>query len=443
VGLEKSCPSASLHTPEMNTAASAHELTPIEIGTTSSTSLDSTAQMPSPTTPAANIQPTEFENVMRPITLSMKMESPYGHRTSNSTTTTLIGRADSTVCSCERALDAMNCNFPLRRHADTLVTLYFGRLNRIYPLLDEDTFTAQWRSLWQSGPRSHTRGMHCVGFCRQTSKGRLFPVLVNLVLALGSLFASPDIDANVARAAPFFNQAEEVNIFKLMSGEIGIEFVQVGLLMGIYLQSTEQYSKCWNVVGLVIRMAQNLGLHYDTAGSRKLDLSRLETSVEDAELRRLLWNGCILLDTDISLSFRQPLMISTDEVGSNACRKSINPDPQQPSLLEYFHEKIKLYGILRKFHAIDNSTRNTNIEERLRGLVNHDNDLMDWKTSLHACLSFDALETNPSLTFKHQSPPASAVLDFPALTKRLYTRYAGTVVMATGLIFAGTFKSED
>jgi hypothetical protein len=177
----------SLEAPKINTAAPGHDFISSEIGATSSTSLDSVAQMPSNTSsPSVNIRPSEFENIMRPITLSMNTDSRHEYQSSNSTATTVIGWAAPTSCSCDRTLDAMNCKFPRRRHADALVTLYFGRLNRIYPLLREDTFMTQWCSLWKLGSRSQASGMQCVGFCCQASKGRLFPVLANLVLALGS-----------------------------------------------------------------------------------------------------------------------------------------------------------------------------------------------------------------------------------------------------------------
>jgi hypothetical protein len=50
-------------------------------------------------------------------------------------------------------------------------------------------------------------------------------------------------------------------------------------------------SKTWNILGLAIRMAQDLGLH------RRLGTERKEQSEADhAELRRRVWGGCLIAD---------------------------------------------------------------------------------------------------------------------------------------------------
>ncbi|KAM0754753.1 hypothetical protein T439DRAFT_120969 [Meredithblackwellia eburnea MCA 4105] len=63
-------------------------------------------------------------------------------------------------------------------------------------------------------------------------------------------------------------------------------------------------SKTWNILGLAIRMAQDLGLH------RKLGSERREQSEADhIELRRRVWGGCLIADRWISAIYGQPMMI--------------------------------------------------------------------------------------------------------------------------------------
>ena len=58
-------------------------------------------------------------------------------------------------------------------------------------------------------------------------------------------------------------------------------------------------SKTWNVLGLAIRMAQDLGLH------RKLGSERKEQSEADhTELRRRVWGGCLIADRWIAAIVR-------------------------------------------------------------------------------------------------------------------------------------------
>ncbi|GAA5993885.1 hypothetical protein JCM5350_001583 [Sporobolomyces pararoseus] len=63
-------------------------------------------------------------------------------------------------------------------------------------------------------------------------------------------------------------------------------------------------SKTWNILGLAIRMAQDLGLH------RRLGTERKEQSEADhAELRRRVWGGCLIADRWMAAIYGQPMMI--------------------------------------------------------------------------------------------------------------------------------------
>ncbi|KAK4700690.1 hypothetical protein P7C70_g5556, partial [Phenoliferia sp. Uapishka_3] len=63
-------------------------------------------------------------------------------------------------------------------------------------------------------------------------------------------------------------------------------------------------SKTWNILGLAIRMAQDLGLH------RKLGTEiKQQSEADHTELRRRVWGGCLIADRWISAIYGQPMMI--------------------------------------------------------------------------------------------------------------------------------------
>ncbi len=113
----------------------------------------------------------------------------------------------------------------------------------------------------------------------------------------GSLFSTRSLEDNTTRAESIYRMAQGINILEIMDDEVGIEPVQVGLLMANYLQSTERLSKCWNVAGLAIRMAQNMGLHFEVAEARKRELLAPFSTQLEAEIRTRVWYECVLLDT--------------------------------------------------------------------------------------------------------------------------------------------------
>ena len=64
------------------------------------------------------------------------------------------------------------------------------------------------------------------------------------------------------------------------------------LLNGVYLQSTYYPNRCWNSVGLAIRVAQSLGLHNEHRTTQKR--SQLQT-----EMGRRIWHNCMALDRSV------------------------------------------------------------------------------------------------------------------------------------------------
>lgn len=156
----------------------------------------------------------------------------------------------------------------------------------------------QYHWLWESnlGVKSNHEPS-CLGFCRQQSRLRLFLALLNGVFALGALFAHREPEQGIIKADTFFSKAWGVDLLEILDDQVGFEPIQLGLLMSLYLQSTERFSKCWNVLGLTVRMAQNKGLHFDTVEALRRGLLESCSSQLECEMRARLWYACVLLDT--------------------------------------------------------------------------------------------------------------------------------------------------
>lgn len=133
----------------------------------------------------------------------------------------------------------------------------------MYPILHERTFRRQYECLWQSVSGSNAGTAGCSRLYKQKIQGKIFPATVYTVFALASLFESGPPETSTRQVEDFFRLAQEIDLLEILDHEVRIVLVQLGLLIGFYLQSTERFSKYWNITGLTVRMAQNMGLQLD------------------------------------------------------------------------------------------------------------------------------------------------------------------------------------
>ena len=100
-------------------------------------------------------------------------------------------------------------------------------------------------------------------------------------------------------------------------------------------------SRTWFCLGLAVRMAQDIGLHREQAGS----------SVYDLEQRRRIWAGCIIVDRWVSASYGLPMMI--DLADCDRLYPSIHDHPpealpvtvdttRKPFLLNHWHLSLTI-----------------------------------------------------------------------------------------------------
>jgi len=176
---------------------------------------------------------------------------------------------------------------PPRSIADHLVDCYWIWVHSLYPFLHRPTFMRTYQQLFEYSASNEESIQNSLP--EGKPPGRMFRCILNLVFAFGCQFSSSISSARRDSSSDVFFKRSRLLLHVDILGSGSIYLVQALLLMGQYLQSTKSPNRCWNVVGLAIRVAQGLGLHLDsTSQNRK--------SIVEREVWRRVWHGCILMD---------------------------------------------------------------------------------------------------------------------------------------------------
>lgn len=173
--------------------------------------------------------------------------------------------------------------FPPRQTADDLARCFWEYVHPVFPVLHKTSFMDRYASIW-SGSGSKTLSGPEVELDEA-----VFASTLNLVFALGSKYSEcvpPTQRASLAQS--FYQRSRAIYRFEMLDSA-SVPIVQMLLLTGVYLQSDHQANRCWNVIGLAIRVAQSLGLHVESP--RHIRLSQKER-----EMRRRIWHNCLNLD---------------------------------------------------------------------------------------------------------------------------------------------------
>ncbi|KKP04921.1 hypothetical protein THAR02_02942 [Trichoderma harzianum] len=208
------------------------------------------------------------------------------------------------------------------------------------------SFEERYRMIWypQTGPRYlNTEAQTFTSAGLHTSMGdRLFYCMLNSVFALGALF-SPRMghkDRNQLGRG-FFERAK-----KLMDLDM--------------LAAGKMSSTCWNIVGLAVRVAQNIGLHHDPKNCNQGCCPAQALDQAETEMRRRAWAGCVLLDRVLCLTYGRPLIVhaamsqrqlvlplAVDDEYFTRLPDAPGSQPDEiPSLAECYIQTVQLQDIL-------------------------------------------------------------------------------------------------
>ncbi|KFZ11405.1 hypothetical protein V501_04785 [Pseudogymnoascus sp. VKM F-4519 (FW-2642)] len=233
---------------------------------------------------------------------------------------------------------AQHCVLPPRHLADTMIEYFWVQGISLYPFLSKSSFNAAYQSLWSVERIPADRTMT---YCT-----------LNVVFAIASQFSHDiPLEMRESTADTYFKRAMQLLHFEILDSG-SLQLIQALLIMGLYLQSTDEPHRCWVLIGIAIRVAQGLGLHLAET------TARMERQSE-RELARRVWHGCILMDRILSTTLGRPLMISRAISNSVPLPASVDDeflssepgvDNVQPMGVpfrsEFYLQTLKLYNIL-------------------------------------------------------------------------------------------------
>lgn len=172
--------------------------------------------------------------------------------------------------------------YPRRRSADDFLLCYWEFIHPLFPAIHKSSFMTRYEELWLPESRE-TAGDNATEI-----ENVVFSSMLNLIFALGCKFSSLVPSAKKATVADeFYQRSRKLFVFEILDST-SLPLLQLLLLQGIYLQSSRYATRCWNVLGLAIRVAHGLGLHLHIDRKSETQLSR--------EMRRRVWHTCLVLD---------------------------------------------------------------------------------------------------------------------------------------------------
>jgi hypothetical protein len=180
---------------------------------------------------------------------------------------------------------------PSRKHADYLIDIYWRHIQPIEPFLDRERFFHSYQALFAGSLFSEDE--------------RIFVSTLNTVFAISTqLQGHLPREKREEASHTYFNRAWTLLRPETIIWEPGsVELVQCLLLMGRFLQCTNNTHQTWMAVGSAVRIAQSLGLHLPETSSSS-------PPAGDSRLRRQLWHCIVFMDRFASnLSSRSELLL--------------------------------------------------------------------------------------------------------------------------------------
>ncbi|KAL7908084.1 fungal-specific transcription factor domain-containing protein [Trichoderma velutinum] len=341
---------------------------------------------------AANTDPT------RPLPVDARME---GAMMSISRPASPIAGAQSLDYSLSAAVDV----YSLPPEADMLhlIRLFFADTGMLFPYVHEGSLLEEFAAAKQNNFTSIRRSWLC---------------LLNMILAFATcVSARPDlpVERNAAESDVFFKRAQALS-GKMAFRTANVEIVQYLLLMTQFLQGTQRSAQTWNLHGLTVKAALQLGLHTSSSYTKFTPLER--------EIRKRTWYGCVVLDRTLSMTFGRPPAIPVEYVQMalpldvefdviNSVTGSSLEMLGGPSTVSFYIFTIKLYSILGDVIA-DQYGQNLgcapqpSISLMLESVIRLESKLLQWKRDLPLQLKArpwdDSLsETNQNIIFDRLS----------------------------------------
>lgn len=188
------------------------------------------------------------------------------------------------------------CVLPSETHAMTMIQRFFADTGMLFPFISKEFIVNSYQAARATNYRRVKRSWLC---------------LLNMIFAFATFTHSPghrSMEKNIVESKVFFNRAQDLLAewkLRLADLEVGESFrsdnetwraesyaVQCLLLMSQYRQGTQRSDETWSLHGLAVHAATQIGLHCTKSTST--------ISEVDAEIRKRVWFGCVLLDRYVS-----------------------------------------------------------------------------------------------------------------------------------------------
>ncbi|EEP75425.1 predicted protein [Uncinocarpus reesii 1704] len=234
------------------------------------------------------------------------------------------------------------------------IRLYWRTTHRTLPVVDEDSFTEHYTSLWSESSSSEVRLPSC---------------LVDIILAISLQHESnckPQGRPTKPGAEEFHGRGQSQTelmsqaLYERCAINISAEYenpclstLQCYILLVIYLRGSWSHNAAYQFLGLAIRTANILGLHQKHPAN---------ASVGERRIRERLWNILFCLDTQQFLEFGRPFGILEQTHQLNPQGQPLKRSYRQLSDAEVDEEEGSFLGryfglieIAKKVHMVFNS----------------------------------------------------------------------------------------
>ncbi|KAJ3541642.1 hypothetical protein NM208_g4515 [Fusarium decemcellulare] len=281
---------------------------------------------------------------------------------------------------------------PIRRNSDRYLQSFWNIVHPVFPILHRPTFTRFYASLWESTSSVDT----------------------------DTTSDDPILGGRALQADQFYERARRLVPIDTLD-VASLPIVQMLLLTAVHLQSTMYSSRCWNMVGLAIRVAQSLGLHLNQKSATQNQLER--------EMQRRIWYTCVTLDRPAMLSqdSQVPLPQMIDDEYLLEDGEGTQPE-DSPCRMGLFIYTVRLLDILSEvlgcFYAEAGHAQKVSADKNQQASMPDLHEMLRLNSKLDQFLEAIPTSLRLKLILRNSEPPSgSALLQARILYCRfLYTR---------------------
>ncbi|KAG9289498.1 hypothetical protein G9A89_001270 [Geosiphon pyriformis] len=252
---------------------------------------------------------------------------------------------------------------PPRELCDEMLDVYFKQVHPFIPIIDPEELRKKYRSI---------------------SNNSSILILLFAMFAMSKRFSDPPLvrrnpDDPVYAADLFFESARDLLKEEFDEGQLST--VQALLLMSAYQQGAKN-SRSWMYTGMAIRMAQDMGLHRDSA---KWSLEQT-----NGEVRKRVWWSCYISDRFVSAGLGRPMIIDDSDCDVPLPTPGLLPGDEM-EVVDCWVRAIKLVQILGRvlMHIYGIKSKHTTHAATDSVLAGLDRELNSWREALPPDSQYD------------------------------------------------------